>query len=95
MCEKATKFEKTLSYFWQEHRVLCVQQLTCQKVDDDFSKQMWSSRIIQNLPGKIKKIINVDPRFIPDYRFVLLIIYLSYLHAWNSKSVFIIAYTSV
>ena len=87
--EKTTKFEENLCC------VLCAQQRTCQKIDDDFSKQMWSSRIIQNLPGKIKKIINVDPRFIPDYRFVLLIIYLSYLHAWNSKSVFIIAYTSV
>ena len=25
--------KKSSSYFWQEHRVLCSQQLTCQKVD--------------------------------------------------------------
>ena len=35
--EKATKFEKkSSSYFWQERRVLCAQQRTCQKVDEDF-----------------------------------------------------------
>ena len=28
------------------HRVLCAQQRTCQKVDEDLSKQMWSSRIL-------------------------------------------------
>ena len=37
--------KKSLSYVWQEHRNLCAQQRTCQKVDEDFSKQMWSSRI--------------------------------------------------
>ena len=42
-------WKKSLSYFWQERRVLCAQQRTCQKVDEDFSKQMWSSRIIQTL----------------------------------------------
>ena len=41
--------KKSSSYFWQERRVLCAQQRTCQKVDEDFSKQMWSSRIIQTL----------------------------------------------
>ena len=39
--------KKSSSYFWQEHHVLCAQQRTCQKVDEDFSKQMWTSRIIQ------------------------------------------------
>ena len=36
-------------------RVLCAQQRTCQKVDEDFLKQMWSSRIIQilSIPAKI------------------------------------------
>ena len=34
---------------WQERRVLCAQQRTCQKVDKDFSKQMWLSHIIQIL----------------------------------------------
>ena len=29
--------KKSSSYFWQEHRVLCVKQRTCQKVDEDFS----------------------------------------------------------
>ena len=42
-------WKKSSSYHWQERRVLCKQQHTCQKVDEDFSKQMWSSRIIQNL----------------------------------------------
>ena len=41
--------KKSSSYFWQERRVLCAQQCTCQKVDEDFSKQMWSSCIIQTL----------------------------------------------
>ena len=26
-----------------------MEQRTCQKIDEDFSKQMWSSRIIQTL----------------------------------------------
>ena len=35
--EKATKFgKKSWSYFWEECRVLCVQQRTFQKVDKDF-----------------------------------------------------------
>jgi hypothetical protein len=40
-------WRKSSSYFWQERRVLCAQQRTgtCQKVDEDFSKQMWSSRM--------------------------------------------------
>ena len=55
--EKATKFEKkSSSYFWQERRVLCAQQRTCQKVEEDFSKQMWSSRIIQTLKNSMSKI---------------------------------------
>ena len=46
--EKATKFEKNLRCtFDKERRDLCAQQLTCQKVDEDFSKQMWSTFIIQ------------------------------------------------
>ena len=47
--------KKSLSYFRQERRVLYAQQRTCQKVDEDFSKQMWSSPIIQTLCGKIFK----------------------------------------
>ena len=44
------------------------------------------------VPGKM----NIDPRFIPDYRLVLLIcIYVSCSYPWNSKSVSIIVYTSV
>ena len=35
--------KKSSSYFWQE------QQRTFQKVDEDFSKQMWTSCIIQTL----------------------------------------------
>ena len=31
--------KKSSSYFWQERRFLCAQQHTCQKVDEDFSKQ--------------------------------------------------------
>ena len=34
--EKATKFEKSSSNICQERRVLCTQQRTCQKVDEDF-----------------------------------------------------------
>ena len=30
-------------------RVLCAQQRTCQKIDEYFSKKMWTSRIIQTL----------------------------------------------
>ena len=46
---RTQNLKKSSTYFWQEHRVLCVQQRTCQKVDEDFSKQMWSSRSIQTL----------------------------------------------
>ena len=28
---------------------MCAQKRTCQKVNEDFSKQMWTSRIIQTL----------------------------------------------
>ena len=57
--EKATKFEKIfIRHSWQECRILCAQQCTCQKVDEDFSKQMWTSRIIQTLWNHFKKIIN-------------------------------------
>ena len=41
--------KKSSSYFWQECRVLCAQQRTCQKVDEDFFFKMWTSRIIQTL----------------------------------------------
>ena len=44
--------KKSLSYFWQEHGVLCVHQRTCQKVDEDFFKKMWTSHIIQTLISK-------------------------------------------
>ena len=36
---------------------MCAQQRTCQKVDEDFSKQMWSSRIIQTLPLQFPNVI--------------------------------------
>ena len=42
-------WKKSSSYFLQERRILCAQQHTCQKVNEDFSKQMWSSRILQTL----------------------------------------------
>ena len=31
--------KKSLSYFWQERRVQCAQQRTCQRVDDDLKKK--------------------------------------------------------
>ena len=34
--------KKSLSYFWQERHLLWAQQHTCQKDDEDFSKQMWT-----------------------------------------------------
>ena len=36
-------------YFWQERRVLWAQQRTCQKVDEDFQREIWTSRVIQTL----------------------------------------------
>ena len=51
-------WKKSSSYFWQERRVLCAQQRTCQKVEEDFSKQMWSSRIIQTLICAVSFILN-------------------------------------
>ena len=46
--EKATKFEKFFVVLLT--RASCsVQQRTCQKVEEDFSKQMWTSRIIRTL----------------------------------------------
>ena len=47
--------KKSSKYFRQEHRVLCAQKRTCQKVDEDFLKQMWSNLIIQTL--KTKKVL--------------------------------------
>ena len=46
--------KKSSSYFWQVQHVLCAQQRTCQKVDEDFSTQMWTSRIIQTLFSTFK-----------------------------------------
>ena len=47
---KATKFEKNLRRTYGKSVVFrCAQQHTCQKVDQDFLKQMWPSHIIQNL----------------------------------------------
>ena len=45
-------WKKSSLYFWQERCVLWVQQRTCQKVDDDFSKQTWSSCNTQTLRKK-------------------------------------------
>ena len=53
--EKATKFEKIFVVLLTRlscsvrATVLCAQQRTCQKVDEDFLKKMWTSRIIQTL----------------------------------------------
>ena len=47
-------------------RVLCAQQHTCQKVDKDFSKQMWTSHIIQTLPMHIST--EKNPSFTRAYR---------------------------
>ena len=41
--------KKSSLYFWQERRVLCTQQRTCQIVDEDFSKQMWSQVVLYKL----------------------------------------------
>ena len=46
LMRRRQNLKKKLSYFWQERRVLCAKQCTCQKVDEDFSKQMWTSCII-------------------------------------------------
>ena len=35
--------KKSSSYFWQERCVLCVQQRTCQKVDEEFKKNVDKS----------------------------------------------------
>ena len=48
-CEGHKIWKKSSLYFWHVCRVLCAQQRTCLKVDEDFSKQMWSSSIIQTL----------------------------------------------
>ena len=48
--EKATNFERIFVVLLT--RASCsvrAQQRTCQKVDEDFLKQMWTSRIIQTL----------------------------------------------
>ena len=46
-------WKKSSLLFWQEHRVLCAQHRTCQKLDEDFFKKMWTSRIIQTLTNLI------------------------------------------
>ena len=52
--EKATKFEKIFVVLLTRAScsVLATAVRTCQKVDEDFSKQMWTSRIIQTLSKK-------------------------------------------
>ena len=60
--------QKSSSYFWQECHVLCAQQRTCQKVDEDFSKQMWTSRIIQTLEKSLIKIHPKDKVVVKWYR---------------------------
>ena len=45
--EKVKKFEKIFVIL--DRRVLWAQQRTCQKVNEDFSKQMWLSCILQTL----------------------------------------------
>ena len=49
--EKATKFEENLRRTFDKSVVFCARNsvCTCQKVGEDFSKQMWSSRILQTL----------------------------------------------
>ena len=54
--EKATKFEKNLFRTFDKSVVFCAHSSVCQKVDEDFSKQMWSSRIIQTLRKVQKKL---------------------------------------
>ena len=39
-----------------------MQQLTCQNIDKDFSKQMWSSCIIQTL--KVKSTVEILQKFV-------------------------------
>ena len=53
--EKATNFEKNLRRTFDKRVVICARNCTCQKVDEDFSKQMWSSRIIQTLTSYVCK----------------------------------------
>ena len=50
--EKATKFEKIFDVLLKRAScsVRATVYCTCQKVDEDFSKQRWSSCIIQTLP---------------------------------------------
>ena len=49
--EKATKFEKIVVVLLTRASCsVCGQQCTCQKVDKDFLKQMWTRRMIQTLP---------------------------------------------
>ena len=62
-------WKKSSLYFWQEHRVLWGQQRTCQKVNEDFSKQMWSSRIIQTLKNKIFSCRFLNPNFFSDMNY--------------------------
>ena len=57
-------WKKFSSYFWQERRVLCEQQPTCQKVDEEFLKQMWTSRIIRTLKIVFGKKVHSWIRFL-------------------------------
>ena len=42
-------FSENLKFGFSEKATKVRNSGTCQKVDEDFSKQMWSSRIIQTL----------------------------------------------
>ena len=52
-------WKKSSLYFWQEWRVLCAQQRTCQKIDEDFflnvDKSYFTNFKIWNLANPMKK----------------------------------------
>ena len=55
--EKAAKFEKIFVVLLIRASCSVRATETCQKVDEDFSKQMWSSRNIQILPFYFYQVI--------------------------------------
>ena len=50
-----------------QNSLLCAQQRTCQKVDEDFFKKMWTSRIIQTL---IALVYERNDVFIKPFRII-------------------------
>ena len=76
--EGPQNFKKSSSYFWQERRILCGQQRTCQKVDEDLQVVFYklylktttgSSFLLQKKPSCISSGLTSECSFFSPFCF--------------------------